>query len=116
MPSDWYTKTILTVIALCLIWICCNGAAPIVSAQAAPPAPMPVVLVNERGVPLIGAQGLHVNLGGLAVPVVVSNQTLPVAISNQTLQVVLTAVERHGSWEPLMVDFVKQPPTPKPTP
>jgi hypothetical protein len=107
MKTDMYTKAILTIIAACLVWICVNGATPPVRAQGNAPSPTPVVLVDARGVPLITPDGLRVNVGGLTVPVSVRNETVPM---------VLTAVERHGTWQAISVDVVKPPPTPMPTP
>jgi hypothetical protein len=107
MKPDWYTKVVLTVIALSLLWICCNGFTQTVSAQADRTRPTPVVLVDEHGFPLITQQGLRVNVGDQSVPVVVRDQTLPV---------VLTAVERRGAWEALQVDVVRPPATALPTP
>ena len=31
MKTDLYTKAILTVIAMCLIWMCVNGATPVIA-------------------------------------------------------------------------------------
>src|SRR4029450_6640919 len=51
MKIDAYTKAVLTVIAACLVWMCVNGATPTTHAQAKPPEPMPVVLVDASGAP-----------------------------------------------------------------
>ena len=107
MKSDVYTRVILTVIALCLVWICIGGVAPPVRAQASAVSPTPVVLVDSRGVPLITPEGLRVNVGG---------QTVPVLVRNDTLPIVLRSVERRGAWEAIQVDVVRQPPTAMPTP
>jgi hypothetical protein len=45
MPVDTYTRTVLTVIALCLVYLCARDAAPRVSAQDAP-APTRVVITG----------------------------------------------------------------------
>ena len=117
MNVDWYTKTMLTLIAACLVWLCVNGATPVASAQTAqaPPPPTPVILVNERGVPLITPEGLRVNFGAPPIRVTVSNQTLPVTLS-QTVPVALTSIERGRLWQPITVDVLKPPPTSMPTP
>ena len=117
MKIDWYTKTMLTLIAACLVWLCANGATPVASAQAAqaPPSPTPVILVNERGVPLITTQGLRVNFGAPVLPVTVSNQSLPVTVA-QTVPVAITSIERGRAWQPIIVDVLKPPPTSMPTP
>ena len=36
MPTDRYTRVVLTVIALCLIWICLRETAPPAFAQSGP--------------------------------------------------------------------------------
>jgi Mg/Co/Ni transporter MgtE len=110
MKTDLYTRTVLTVIAACLVWLCVNSLTPTASAQAQP-APqkvviagvdvaLPVVVTDSKGVPLMGATGLRVNLG---------EQALPVAIRG---------IQRTGAepWEPILVDVLRAAPTPLPTP
>jgi hypothetical protein len=107
---DFYTKVVLSVIAACLVWQCVNGVTPAVAAQAAQAAPVrptPVIIVDERGTPLVTAQGLRVNLGGQPLPVVLNNETVPVSV---------TAIERRGIWQSLPVEVQKSPSTPFPTP
>lgn len=87
MKIDLYTKAVLTVIAVCLVWMCLNGATPVVGAQAARPEPTPVVLVDAKGTPLYTAEGLRVNFGPRVLPVTVNNASLPVTIGNPWLQV-----------------------------
>ncbi len=106
MNVDVYTKTILTVIAACLVWICANGIIPAASAQAQLPPPTRVLLVDERNVAINTANGLRVNMGSQAIPVELS-QVVPVAV---------TAIQRQGTWQPIIVDVLKQPPTLMPTP
>ena len=97
MNPDLYTKAVLSIIALCFIWICVNGITPVTSAQgdvqkviiAGWDRPVQVVLVGEDRRPLIEAQGLRVNVG---------DQTIPVAIR---------AIERVGPWQPIEVDVPK---------
>jgi hypothetical protein len=114
MKSDPYTKIVLSVIAACLVWICVNNATPTAAAQTDPNRPQPVIIVNERGQPLITSQGLRVNSGSVAWPVVI-NQTIPVTLT-QTIPVTLTAIDRRGAWQPIQVDVMKAPSTPMPTP
>jgi hypothetical protein len=106
MKVDFYTKTVLTVIAACLVWICVNDVMPVASAQIQQPLPARVMLVDEKGAPLATALGL---------PVTVTNQTLPVTI-NQTVPVAITSIERRGPWQPVVVDVLRPPPTLMPTP
>ena len=107
MKTDMYTKAMLTIIAACLVWICISGAAPPVRAQGTPPAPQPVMLVDARGIPLITAEGLRVNVGG---------QDMPVFVRNEVVPVLLRSVERRGTWDAVRVDVLKPPPTLMPTP
>ena len=108
--KDLYTKTMLSVIALCLVWICFNGLTPIASAQTDAQKvvvvgwdrPAPVIVVDEKGTPLVNAQGLRVNPG---------NQPLPITFGNQTVPVVIKGIERSGTWQPIQVDVIKPPPT-----
>ena len=134
MSTDLYTKSVLTVIALCLVWMCLNGVTPVTQAQAPTqaqaksaqvPAPTPVVLVNEKGVPIYTShglrvslvneqgtpvytpQGLRVNLAGEPIPVVVNNAALPVSVR---------AIQQGTTWDPILVQLLRDPPTLKPTP
>ncbi len=106
MKTDLYTKAILTVIALCLVWICVNGAAPVARAQADRPQPTPVVLVNEKGDAIYTSGGLRVNLGVDALPVTVNN-TVPVAVRS---------IQRGARWDYLEVRVLREPPTLAPVP
>lgn len=115
MASDLYLKSVLTVIAACLLWMCVNGAAPAVLAQAKPAEPMRVVLVDERNVPLPVAQGLRVSLGAQAVPVSITDSAVPVRLTTVS-RVALTSIERAGSWQPIEVRVLREPPTLMPTP
>ena len=108
MNTDVYTKVVLTVIAGCLVWMCLSGATPGVMAQAKQPDPTPVILVDERGVPVpTTTEGLRINLGALVVPVAVRNQSLPVH---------LTSIQRGGRWDAIDVQVGRSPSTPMPTP
>jgi hypothetical protein len=117
MKPDFYTKSMLTVIAACLVWLCINGITPAALAQAPQmPPPTRVLLVDEKNVPLQTAQGLRVNVGTQAVPVAVTNPSLSVAVTNPSFAVALTAIERRGAWQPLDVRVMREPPTLQPTP
>jgi hypothetical protein len=111
MNPDLYTKTVLTIIAACLVWMCVNGATPTAWAQAAqaPQAPQVtrVLLVDQNNVPVPTAQGLRVNFGPQAVPVTVEDRSVAVTV---------TGIERRGSWHPLEVHVLREPPTLRPTP
>lgn len=106
MKTDIYTKSVLTVIAACLVWMCINGATPVAWAQAGSPQPMPVVLVNERGVPIYTPGGLRVNLGAEPLPVTVDD----------VVTVAVGSFQRMGRWDPLLVHVLREPPTLAPVP
>jgi hypothetical protein len=106
MKDDLYLRAVLTIIAACLVWMCLNGVTPKTFAQAQPAAPMRVVLVDERNVPLSTAQGLHVSLG---------LRTMPVSIT-EPVPVRVTSIERSGVWQPIEVRVLREPPTLAPTP
>ena len=114
--TDLYTKTILTVIAACLVWLCVTGAMPTALAQTAPPPPTRVLLVDERNVPLPTAQGLRVNVGTQALPVSVTNPSFAVTVMNPSTPVTLTAIQRQGIWEPIDVRVLREPPSLMPIP
>ena len=106
MSNDFYLRAVLTVIAVCLVWMCANGVTPKAFAQAKLAEPMRVVLVDEQNVPLSTAQGLHVSLGLQTVPVSIA---APVAVR-------VTSIERSGVWQPIEVRVLRDPPTLAPTP
>ena len=107
MNTDLYTKAVLTVIAVCLVWICVNGAIPVARAQADRPQPTPVILVNEKGLPIYTPQGLRVNLGAQPLPVIVNNAPLPVSVSS---------IQQGTNWDPILVQVMREAPTQKPIP
>ena len=96
MTADGYLKAVLTIIAVCLVWLCVNGITPPVVAQAQPPGPMRVVIVDERNVPLSTVQGLHVNVGLQTIPVSIAS---PIAVR-----------------QPVEVRVLREAPTLMPTP
>ena len=104
MKVDAYTRGVLTVIAACLVWLCLNSATPVAGAQAARPAPAPVMLVDADGAPLT------------AVPVFVRNDALPVTVTNRALAVAVRSIQRGAEWDPIQVQVMREPPTLKPTP
>jgi hypothetical protein len=116
MRIDLYTKTVLTVIAACLVWMCVNGATPIVGAQTARPQPAPVVLVDAKGAPIYSADGLRVNIGTNPMPVLVQNDPMPVTVTNRALSVAVAAIQRSAVWDPVQVQVMREPPTLMPVP
>ncbi len=104
MNVDAYTNAVLTIIAACLVWICLNGVTPVAGAQAARPAPAPVILVDANGTPLS------------AVPVIVGNPSLPVEVTNRALAVAVQSIQRGAQWDAIQVQVMREPPTLMPIP
>ena len=116
MNVDAYTKGVLTVIAVCLVWMCINGATPIVGAQARAPEPAPVILVDPKGTPIYTSEGFRVSLGPRAIPVVVNNSSLPVEVTNPLLSVAVRSIQHGAAWDPIQVQVLREPPTLRPVP
>ena len=123
MKTDIYTKVVLTVIALCLVWMCVNTAIPVARAQAAQPTP--VILVTEKGVPIYERQGLRVNLvNEMGTPIYTPQglrvnlgaQPLPVIVNNAPLAVSVRSIQQGTAWDPILVQVMREPPTQKPIP
>jgi hypothetical protein len=113
MKTDLYTRIVLTVIAVCLVWLCVNSLTPSAAAQADTQKvvvvgwnsnPLPVIIADAKGAPLMGPNGLHVSIGEQVVPITIANQAQP-------LPVTIRAIERAGPWQPISVDVLKTPPT-----
>lgn len=113
MKIDAYTKAVLTVIALCLVWQCVNGVTPTALAQAQPqtqtakPALTPVMLVDANGNPLFTPAGLRVS---------VTNPSISVDVTNKALSVAVRAIQRTAVWDPIQVQVLREPPTQMPIP
>jgi hypothetical protein len=113
MTNDIYTRVVLSIIALCLIWIGFGRATPVVSAQAEPQKvvvagwdrPLPVMLVDEKGQPLATADGLRVSSTG---------QPLVVRLEKVNVPVTIASIERSGTWQPIPVDVMRSPLTDRP--
>lgn len=115
MSIDLYTKAVLSVIAGSLVWLCVNAITPVALAQADAQKvviagwdrPLQVIIVDEKGTPLVTAQGFRLNGG---------SQPLAVSLGNQTVPVAIRRIERSGAWQPIPVDVVKTPPSQYPGP
>ena len=112
MKVDAYTKSVLTVIAACLVWMCINGATPVARAQTGV-TPTPVVLVDAKGSLL---EALPVAVLNQSLRVEIANPSLTVAVSNPTLPVSVQSIQRGASWDPLDVFVMREPPTQRPVP
>jgi len=102
MQSDLYTKSVLSVIALCLVWLCVNGLAPAVTAQADAQRVVIVGWVDDDGRSLVSRQGLRVDL---------DDRPVPVTLDNRSVGVVLMGIERGGAWDAIQVDANRAPDT-----
>ena len=111
MKIDVYTKVVLTVIALCLVWQCVNGVTPAALAQpqsqTAKPTPTPVMLVDANGNSLFTPTGLRVT---------VTNPSLSVDVTNKAIAVAVRAIQRTAVWDPIQVQVLREPPTQMPIP
>ena len=115
MRTDTYTKTVLTIIAACLLWMCANMAQP-VHAQRAPqqllPLPaMPVVVVGWGRLNPSAPGGVEINwadrdrhISEASVPVHADNDkkfdALRVHVELPApLPVSLESVKKTGAWD-----------------
>lgn len=117
MAVDRYTKTVLTVIAACLVWLCAAGmpgsahAQQPVTLQNTTGAAVPVVIVGTGSITRAGA--LSVTFRGDR-----SDPTLPVSLPYtperplpvqlpytevQPMPIGITSVRHGAQWEPLRV-------------
>ena len=136
MKIDWYTKTMLTVIAACLVWMCVRSAGETVLAQAQPrsqaqtqaqalwsPLPaQPVVVVGWGRLNPSVAGGIEIDWSDPArhvsepsVPVRSSSDPrfdpLRVHIESQApVSVSVDAVRRGAAWDPFRTQIEKDPP------
>ena len=135
MKIDWYTKTILTIIAACLVWMCVRSAGETVLAQARP-QPQPQVQAAQwaplpaQPVVVVGWGRLNPSVpGGIEIDWSdpqrrVSEPSLPVRSSNDPrfdplrvrlesqapVSVSVDAVRRGAAWDPFRTQIEKDPP------
>jgi hypothetical protein len=115
MSNDLYTKTVLTVIALCLVWMCKNGTTPVARAQGGT-QPSPVVLVDEKGTPIYTQQGLRVRIINEQGVPLSTPQGLRVSFGNTAVPVSIRSFQQSGNWDPVYVRVLREPPTLAPIP
>ena len=130
MSIDRYTKLVLTVIAVCLVWLCALLTRwPALSAQgthALDASPQPVVVVgwgtmdSDGKVSVMMTDGRAGRRSDPNLPVKVVGLPLdPVAVRLEysdvyPLPVGLTAIKRTGEWEPIRSAVEGEPVRPKP--
>src|SRR3954470_16220920 len=128
MAVDRYTKTVLTVIAGCLVWLCAMGLPARLDAQqslvrfdAMKTVAQPVIVVGTGTMDAAGAvQIIYTGQG----PERHTNPTLPVALpfneanpmptrlfytAQTPLPVEIASVKKAGAWEPLRVSVEDAP-------
>jgi hypothetical protein len=117
MAVDRYTKTVLTVIAACLVWLCVAGlpgaahAQQAVTLQNSTGAAVPVVIVGTGSITRGGA--LSVTFRGdrsdPTVPVTLPytpEHPLPAQLpytEAQPMPMAITSVRHGGQWDPVRV-------------
>jgi hypothetical protein len=137
MKIDWYTKTMLTVIAACLVWMCVRSAGETVLAQAqargqspataqaalwSPLPAQPVVVVGWGRLNPSVAGGIEIDwsdpqrrVSEPSVPVRSSSDPrfdpLRVRLESQSpVSVSVDAVRRGAAWDPFRTQIEKDPP------
>ena len=117
MPTDTYTKAVLTIIAACLLWICINTVQPVyaqrVPEQLLPLPATPVVVVGwgrlnptaPGGVELAWAdRDRHISEASLAVHAATDQKFDPLRVRVEVpspLPVSLESVKKVGTWDAL---------------
>ncbi|MGH9411984.1 MAG: hypothetical protein ACRD1V_21315 [Vicinamibacterales bacterium] len=132
MRIDLYTKTVLTVIALCLVYLCSMQSGVLVHAQSAPatmiaPLPaQPVVIVGYGHLDASVPGGVEIawadrqrRVGDEALPVrpVDDPRARPLRVDVERapqLSVSVDAIRRGGQWDAIRTDVEKQPAQGKP--
>jgi len=129
MPTDKYTKVVLTVIAACLVWICATMTGSPLNAQQGPPLasdrPQPVVIVGWGTVDSRGVVTLTMNRDrnnpttDPRVPVNIMDSMVPLDVRLEytdvrPLPVGLTRVKPGAEWEPIRSAVEEEPVRPRP--
>ena len=131
MKVDRYTKTVLTVIAGCLLWICAMGAGPSLGAQPFRVIPnanvQPVVIVGTGTLDQAGTVTISYVRPPDGRPR--TDPTVPVSLPytladpmparltyspDAPLAVEISAVKKTGEWEPIRAKVEDAPAKPKP--
>lgn len=128
MAVDRYTKTVLTIIAGCLLWICAMGLPPALHAQQpltfqngnGPAVPVVIVgtgTLRRDGIVTVAFQGDRtVPTVPVTLPYSAANP-LPTHLpytANQPLPVEVSSVRKGETWEPVRVTVEDAPTRAKP--
>jgi hypothetical protein len=111
MKVDAYTKIVLSLIAVCLVWLCFKNVTLTESAAAqVRPAPQEVVIVGIRTNTGFLPVGISAIAPGTRLPVVVTgvstpDQVLPVKIwgATQPVPVSIQSVKQGTPWDALSI-------------
>ena len=131
---DRYTKSVLTVIAVCQLWLCAMALGPAVSAQSSPSrvlsnAPIqPVVIVGTGTLDDKGTVTVHFDRPGadgsrktdptllVRLPYTASNP-IPTQLfytPSSPMPIEIAAVRKTGEWEPIRAHVEDAPARSKP--
>ena len=129
MPTDEYTKVVLTVIAACLVWLCANTIGQPVNAQQSPrlasDVAQPVVIVGWGTMDSRGAITLTMNRDrnnvttDPRIPVNILD-TVPLDVrleysDARPLPIGISRIKQTGEdWEPIRSAVEEEPVRPKP--
>jgi hypothetical protein len=133
MPTDRYTRTVLTIIAACLVWLCAHVPGLPVNAQPRTPPlsgepAQPVVIVgwgtlDSQGKISLTTSGARdnpttdpnvpVKVVGYPMPAQPLDVRLPYGDA-QPLPVGITRIEPAGEWEPVRTRVEPEPVRPRP--
>ena len=129
MPTDRYTKLVLTVIAVCLVWLCAaaTGTPAIAQSVFAGARPQPVVIVGwgtidargDAAVTMITDRaGMRRSDPNIPIRLVeVPPSPIPVHLEYsdaRPLPVGVTSIKRTGAWEPIRSEVEPEPTRPRP--
>ena len=101
---DLYTKVVLTVIALCLVWLCLTNARSVtpLAAQGQEPVDVRILAIDRQPssrwdpVAIQADEALPTEvLNEQAVPVVVTNEMVPVDIKQATIKQSPTPLDKQ---------------------
>jgi hypothetical protein len=125
MPTDKYTRVVLSIIAACLVWLCANTIGQPVNAQRAglsSDAAQPVVIVGWGTMDSRGAITLTMNRDRTTDPRIPVNvmDAVPLDVrledtDARPLPIGISRIKQAGEdWEPIRSAVEEEPVRPKP--